>query len=113
MYPTDDAGRRQLADELTAKGYIPTQRKKSFDRDKINRMTERMTDGTFDWNDAGLHPVFIGPNSEVLGGHHRIIAAHLAGVDLAAVSASRPQVHRLPMCLRPKYQWIDVLPDVS
>ena len=38
FYPTDQAGRRQLADELAAKGVKPTQGKQYFDRDKINKM---------------------------------------------------------------------------
>ena len=112
-FPTDEAGRQQLADELTAKGRQPTQLKKDFDREKINDMVEAMYDGSFDWTDAGLQPVFLGPNGEVLGGHHRVIAAHLAGIDLAAVPGRWPQVRTLPKCFRPIYSWIDVLPDVQ
>jgi hypothetical protein len=49
----------------------------------------------------------------VLGGHHRIVAAHLAGIDLTKVPGPRPQVQRLPQNFRPVYRWIDVLPDVT
>jgi hypothetical protein len=49
-YPTDPAGRQQLADDLTAEGFKPTQPKQSFDRDKINKMVDAMLDGSFDWN---------------------------------------------------------------
>jgi ParB-like nuclease domain len=111
-YPADQAGRQQLADELTATGLKPTQTKQNFDRDKINKMVEAMLDGSFDWNKASLQPVILGPNGEVLGGHHRVIAAHLAGIDLAAVQGPRPQAHRLPKNFRPVYDWLDVLPDV-
>jgi hypothetical protein len=111
-YPSDPAGRQQLVDELTAKGLKPTQAKSQFDRDKINQMVDAMKDGSFDWNRASLRPVILGPNGEVMGGHHRVIAAHLAGIDLATVPGSRPQVQRLPMNMRPVYEWIDVLPDV-
>ena len=111
-YPSDPAGRRQLADELTAQGFKPTQAKQYFDRDTINAMAGAMKDGSFDWNKAGLQPVVLGPNGEVLGGHHRVIAAHLVGIDLAAVPGPRPQVQRLPQNFRPVLDWIDVLPDV-
>ncbi|HTU90230.1 MAG TPA: ParB/RepB/Spo0J family partition protein [Gemmataceae bacterium] len=112
-YPSDQAERQQLADELTAKGLKPTQKKQHFDRDKIDKMIEAIQDGSFDWNKASLQPVILGPNGEIMGGHHRVIAAHLAGIDLTAVPGPRPQVQRLPKNYRPEELWIDVLPDVS
>ena len=33
-------------------------------------------------------PVILGPGGEVLSGHHRVIAAQLAGIDLKAVPGS-------------------------
>jgi hypothetical protein len=111
-FPTDAVGRQQLADELTAKRLKPTQAKQHFDRDKINAMVAAMRAGTFDWNRASYQPVILGPNGEVMGGHHRVIAAHLAGIDLTAVPGPRPQVQRLPMNYRVVYDWIGVLPDV-
>jgi hypothetical protein len=110
-YPTTDAERTQLAGELTASGLKPTQEKRNFDRGKIDTMIEAMLDLSFDWNAASLQPVILGPNDEILGGHHRVIAAHIAGIDLTSVPGSRPQVQRLPICYRPEYEWIDVLPD--
>jgi hypothetical protein len=107
----DQAGRQQLADALTARGLKPTQAKPHFDRDKIDRMVDAMRDGSFDWNKAGLQPVILGPNGEILGGHHRVIAAHLAGIDLTAVPGPRPQVQKLPVNYRLVFDWIDVLPD--
>jgi ParB-like nuclease domain len=111
-HPTNQSGRQQLADQLTARGLKPTQSKPHFDRDKINKMVDAMRDGSFDWNNASLQPVIMGPNGEVIGGHHRVIAAELAGIDLTKISGPRPQVHRLPRNIRPEHQWIDVLPDV-
>jgi hypothetical protein len=112
-YPSDQAGRQLLADELTAKGLKPTQKKQNFDRDKIDKMIEAMLDGSFDWNKASLQPVIFGPNGEIMGGHHRVIAAHLAGIDLIVAPSSRPQVQRLPINYRPVEQWSDVLPEPS
>lgn len=111
-FPIDQAGRQQLADELTAAGFKPTQGKKAFNCDKINRMVDAMMDGSFDWNKASFQPIIMGPNGEIMGGHHRVIAAHLAGIDLTAVPGPRPQIHTLPQNYRPVFDWIDVLPDV-
>lgn len=113
LYPAGDAGRQQLADELAAAGWTPTQRKLHFDRDKIGRMANAMADGSFDWSRVSLQPVILGPNGEVLGGHHRVVAAHLAGIDLTAVAGARPQVQRLPVNHRPVHDWAIVLPEVS
>lgn len=113
LYPTTDAERQQLADELTAAGWIPTQGKQHFDREKIERMALAMVDGSYDWNRASLQPVILGPKAEVLGGHHRIVAAHLAGITLAIVPGPRPQLQRMPVNYRPVFDWADVLPDVS
>jgi hypothetical protein len=114
-YPKDDAGRDRLADELTGNGFRPTQSKHSFDRDKIERMADAMLDGTFDWNAASLQPVILGMKGEILGGHHRVVAAHLVGIDLMAVPGTRPQFHTVPPefpMVRAVSDWKDVLPDV-
>jgi hypothetical protein len=111
-YPTDQAGRTKLADELTAIGLRPTQAKQHFDRDKINKMVDAMQNGSFDWNRASLQPAIFGPDGEVMGGHHRVIAVHLAGIDLTAIPGPRPQIQTFPKNFRPVYDWIDVLPDV-
>lgn len=76
-------------------------------------MVEAMENGTFDWNLASLQPVILGPNGEIMGGHHRVIAAHLAGIDLTTVPGLRPQVQMLPRNFRVTSDWMDVLPDVS
>ncbi len=111
-YPTTPDAKLQLADELTTRGFKPTQGKQHFDAAKIVAMLEAMLDGTFDWNAASLQPVILGPNDEILGGHHRVIAAHLAGIELTKVPGPLPQVQRLPMSFRPESEWTDVLPDL-
>jgi len=108
-YPVDAGGRQRLADELTARGLKPTQSKQHCHIAAINGMIAAMLQGTFDWHRSSQRPVILGPNGEVLGGHHRIIAAHLAGIDLTTISW--PQVFTLPQCYRPVYDWVDVLPD--
>ena len=112
-YPSDPVGRQLLADELKGRGLKPTQKKQHFDRDRIEKMVEAMLNGSFDWNKASLQPVILGPDGEILGGHHRVVATHLAGIDMTAVSGPRPQVQRLPINYRPTELWIDVLPDVT
>lgn len=91
----------------------PTQGKQHFDRAKIDVMVVAMADGTFGWGKASLQPVVLGPGGEILGGHHRVVASHLAGVDMTKVPGLRPQMQRLPQSFRPEYLWIDVLPDVA
>lgn len=75
-------------------------------------MAEAMKDTSFGWDKTSLQPVILGPAGEVIGGHHRVIAAHFAGINLTTVPGPRPQVWRLPQNFRPEYEWIDVLPDV-
>jgi len=112
-YPTTQSGRQQLADDLTSRGLIPTQGQQHFDRDRINKMAEAMLNGEFDWSKASLQPVILGPRGEVMGGHHRVIAAHLAGIELLRIPGPRPQVQVLPFNYRAEFDWVDVLPDVS
>ncbi len=112
-YPTDDAGRQQLADELTAAGWVPTQVKRVFRRSDLDDMIVDMHTGVFDWVQAGLQPVIMGPGGEVINGHHRVIAAHLNGIDLLQLPGPRPQVQPVPVNYRPTYDWIDVLPDAT
>lgn len=111
-YPLDGAGRLQLADALTARGLKSTQTKEQFDRDKIDKMADAMKDGSFDWSKASLQPIILGPSGEILNGHHRLIAAHLAGIDLTTIPGPRPQIQRFPRNFRPEHRWVDVLPDV-
>ena len=113
MYPADEVGRTILANELMARGFRPTQPKHSFSKDKISRIAEAMKYDSFDWAKASLQPIILGPNDEILGRHHRIVAAHLAEIDLTTISGPRPQIQRLPRNFRPEYLWIDVLPDVQ
>jgi hypothetical protein len=110
-YPTTANERLRLANELTACGLKPTQTKPHFDRAKIDTMIEAMLDYSFDYNASSLQPLILGPNDEILGGHHRVIAAHLAGLDLTSIPTVLPQVQRLPINYRPTYGWLDVLPD--
>jgi len=111
-YPTTDAGRQRLAAELAARGLTPTQVMVNFRHGKIEAMAAAMAAGTFDWTAAGLQPVVMGPAGEVLGRHHRVIAAHLSGTDLTTIPGPRPQVQHVPANYRPVLAWIDVLPDV-
>jgi ParB-like nuclease domain len=111
-YPSDATGRQQLADELTARGLKPTQAKHNLYRDKIDKVVDAMQDGSFDWNDASLQPVIFGPNSEIIDGHHRVVAAHLAGIDLKTIPGPRPQVQFVPVNYRHVFDWLDVLPEV-
>ena len=110
-YPATDDARRRLAEELTDAGFVPTQEQHDFDLAKIKGSAGAMSDGSFNRNRASLRPVVLGPAGEVVGGHHRVVAAHLAGIDLAEVPGGRPQLQRVSQNFRPEYDWADVLPD--
>lgn len=109
MYPQDAVARQDLADALTAAGFKPRQPKSRFSRATIEAMAIAMKSGQFAWNRSAMQPAILGPNGEVLGGHHRVIAACLAGIDLKAIPG---QVYSIAPVYRPVYDWIDVLPDV-
>jgi len=107
MYPNDSAGLQKLADDLTASGFVPTQPASKMDRDKIERMAQAMAGGTFDW--SRIKPwekIIVGPGGEIMNGHHRVIAAMLAGIPIPTGEV----VYFLGQNLRPIYNWIDVLP---
>lgn len=110
-YPNTVVGRQQLANQLAGRGLKPTQQQHAFDRDKISQMADAMTTGVFDWRASSLEPIIISPSGEVLGGHHRVIAAHLAGVDLNNVPGGFRQVYRYPNAGRPVFAWDVVLPN--
>lgn len=110
-YPASDAERVQLADELTRLGFVPTQDRRSFFRAKVEMMIAAMLDGSFDWAASSLRPVILGPSGEVLGGHHRVVAAAIVGIDLTTIPGPRPQVQQVAFNHRPVYDWVDVLPD--
>jgi len=111
-YPTTDAGRDDLALKLTIFGFHPTQGKTQFKKVKLERMANDMSNGKFNWKRSSLQPVILDPAGEILGGHHRIVAACLAGIDLTTIPGPLPQVQLVAKNLRPVYAWIDVLPDV-
>lgn len=107
MYPSDAAELQRLADALTATGYKSTQVASRMIRGKIEQMAQDMAAGTFDW--SRIPPwerIILGPNGEVMDGHHRVVAAVLSGSLIPA-----DQIVPYPgPCLRPVYEWIDILP---
>ena len=111
LYPIDEVGRQHLADQLTQKGLTPTQSRRRMDKDKIEQMTDDMLNGRFDWNASALEPILLSLSNEVYGGHHRLIAGELAGLDLLSMPG---QTVRLGSTsgVRPHFSWIDVLPPV-
>ena len=50
QYPTDDSGRRKLADDIVASGFNgTTQSQAKNDKDKIVQMAQAMANDQFDW----------------------------------------------------------------
>jgi len=107
MYPSDAVGLQQLADALTAAGYKPTQDVDMMIRVKIDQMAQNMVAGTFDW--SLIQPwekIILGPDGEIMDGHHRVVAAVLSGCAIPT-----DQIYPYSgTCYRPVFAWIDVLP---
>lgn len=80
-------------------------------KSKVELMVEDMKNNRFDWNASAREPVQLSPRNEVYGGHHRLIAAEIAGIDLLNIPG---QCVRLTATssVRPGFSWIDVLPAV-
>jgi hypothetical protein len=79
-YPADPAERQLLVDKLDATGYKPTQVKRKMDVQTIEEYaTDMQNDQTAFWARFTTTPIRIGPGEEIMNGHHRIIAAALAG----------------------------------
>src|SRR5947208_557032 len=111
VYPATDAERQQLADRLTQKGLIPTQSRRRMVKAKIEQMVKDMQNNRFDWNASAREPVQLSPRNEVYGGHHRLIAAEIAGIDLLNIPGQWIRL-TATSSVRPSFHWIDVLPAV-
>jgi ParB-like nuclease domain len=111
LYPTTDAERQDLADKLTQQGLIPTQSQRKMDKVKIESMANAMQDGSFDYQAAALEPILLTRQNEIYGGHHRIIAAQIAGVDVLSMPGQSMQLTH-SSGVRPNYQWTSVLPSI-
>jgi hypothetical protein len=107
MYPPDANGLQQLADELLAAGFKPTQPRSRMKKAMIETMARDMANGNFDWSMfKPWEKVIIASGGEILDGHHRIIASVLSRMPLP----SGQIIHYPGPNLRPVYDWIDVLP---
>lgn len=108
VYPGDPAGSKQLADQLEAEGFKPTQDLSKMRKADIEQIAiEMITDADAFWATVPSYKkVIIGPEGEIMDGHHRVIASVLSGKPIPA-----NQIFQFPgVNLRPVFNWIDVLP---
>jgi hypothetical protein len=83
-------------------GLIPTQTEVSAGR--INGFVQDMLGGNWDWSRVtAQNPLILGPDGEIMAGHHRFIAAELAGVDIPESVITHASKN-----LRPTYSWSEV-----
>lgn len=73
-------------DVMEDSGYLSTHGGLSCS--KIESYAEAMSNGSWDW-EAMDQPMEIGPSNEILGGRHRMVAAHMAGVEVPAEAITR------------------------
>lgn len=86
--PKSRWGNWDLKDLMTGSKYKPTQR--DIFRGTVEEMADAMKAGKFDWAKAELDPIILDPQGTIMQGHHRIVAARLAGKQIPN-SASRLQ----------------------
>ena len=67
---------------------------------ELMRKAKRGEPGGWDWSKMDS-PIYIDPNDAIMGGHHRIIAAKLAGVEIPESAI----VRRQKPTIRPTYDW--------
>ena len=61
--------------------YKPTQGQKAIDINKVNQYADAMKSGNWKW-DAMSDPIITDSKGAIMSGHHRIIAATIAGVKI-------------------------------
>jgi hypothetical protein len=84
-------------------GLLPTQA--TVKAPKVNSFAQQMANGTWDWTRIDRRNlILLGPGNEILSGHHRFIAATLAGVEIPESA-----ITRLSKALRPTRPWAEVV----
>ena len=81
----NDPIRMNLADIMQNSGLLPTQ--KEVYAENINEYAEQMQNGTWDWNRTAKDlrsPMLVNSDGHIIAGHHRFIAARVAGVTIPA-----------------------------
>ncbi|OQW86983.1 MAG: hypothetical protein BWK78_09460 [Thiotrichaceae bacterium IS1] len=94
-----------LKDLLKNGPYKPTQSARRMDLGKVDALAEKMKGGNFDWNKMDKK-IMIDPDGNIMDGHHRVMAATKAGVEIPEEAIHRHN----KVTTRPAYDWCDVLP---
>ncbi|WP_433936322.1 SpvB/TcaC N-terminal domain-containing protein [Sorangium cellulosum] len=82
--------------------FKPTQSARHFDFAKVDRYAEAMRNGTWNWS---ADKIIVDRSGNILSGHHRVLAAERAGVNIPESA-----IHRLnTVTPRPVYNWADIV----
>ena len=82
--------------------FKPTQSAARMDLDKIGQFADKMKNGKWDWSTT---KIIVDRNGALMSGHHRVVAAAKAGIDIP-----HSAIHRFDgVTLRTVHEWSDVL----
>lgn len=71
--------RFSFADLMKNSPFKPTQLGSKMDMRKVDEYAELMKNGKWDWS---IDKIIVGKNGELMSGHHRVVAAQKAGVEI-------------------------------
>ena len=97
--PGDD-----LEPVMAGTGWLPTQ--SAVEASKVNAYAYDMTAGNWQWLPLNRqNPIIVDQAGKIMSGHHRLVAAQIAGVTVPAAA-----IQRFPgMTFRPVKAWRYVL----
>ena len=92
-----------LKDLMKNSQFKPTQSAKKMDLQKINEYAELMEKGKWDWS---IDKIIVDKNGNLMSGHHRVVAAAKAKVEIPESAIFRLETETL----RLTYSWSEILP---
>lgn len=91
-----------IAGGRLTKQFKPTQTRRHFDFDKVDRYAEMMENRKWDWS---MDKIIVDTEGNILSGHHRVLAAEKANVPIPESAIFRVD----GVTPRPVYDWADIL----
>ncbi len=95
---------KDIAKIMKSSKYIPTQSLSKMDIEKINKYSEQMKKGKWDWSKS---KIIVDENNAIMDGHHRVIAAEKARKKIP--DSSKTIYNKKTE--RPSYDWSGELKD--
>jgi hypothetical protein len=85
--PPGHYGNWNTSDVMRRSPYKATQR--DLYRGTVEEMADKMKAGKFNWAKSDVDPIILDANGKIMSGHHRIVAAKLAKVDIPESAIKR------------------------